>query len=263
MGELRTYDRLKKSMDRMEELKRQGTLPWHDGLLWFFADGYISVWSRGQRYATVTPQKREPIVTPLSEIRGSNTERRQQQSIALRYLPSRENPLERCVLGVEFSIPKRMVPEKPETDLLVVDRAGKIIYLTEYKCNYDAATNEKASLRKHYRDMKYIADHYSGEVRDDCAVCYRLYTQAEETPDFSDYQIRIAFLFTNMNRCVSTKKVDRLNTLLDEVGREDPQVLIWDFPAPASVDFSQPPQPIAGAGRFRFAARPGGGAPCI
>lgn len=222
MGELRRYDRLKQSMERMEELKRQGILPWQDELLWFFAEGCISVWCRGQRYARVTPQKRKPIVTALSEIRGSNTERRQQHSIALRYIPSRENPLELCVLGVEFSIPKRMVPGKPETDLLVVDRARKIIYLTEYKCNYDAATKGKASLRKHYHDMKYIADHFSDEVRDDCAVCYRLYTQAEETPDFSDYQIRIAFLFTNINRCVSAGEADGLNTLLDEVGKEDP-----------------------------------------
>ena len=252
MGELRAYDRLKKSMDRMEELKREGNLPWHDGLLWFFADGYISVWSRGQRYATVTPQKQKPIIKPLSEIQGGNVERRQQQSIALRYLPSRENPLELCVLGVEFSIPKRLVPEKPETDLLVVDRVGKIIYLTEYKCNYNAVMQGKASLRKHYRDMKYIADHFADEVRDDCAVCYRLYTQAEETPDFSDYQIRIAFLFTDINRCVSARAVDGLNTLLDEVGREDSQVLIWNFSDPASVDFSQLPRPIAGEGRFRF-----------
>ena len=247
MGELRRYDRLKQSMERMEELKRQGILPWQDELLWFFAEGCISVWCRGQRYARVTPQKRKPIVTALSEIRGSNTERRQQHSIALRYIPSRENPLELCVLGVEFSIPKRMV-----TDLLVVDRARKIIYLTEYKCNYDAAAKGKASLRKHYHDMKYIADHFSDEVRDDCAVCYRLYTQAEETPDFSDYQIRIAFLFTNINRCVSAGEADGLNTLLDEVGKEDPQVLLWDFSDPASVDFSRQPRPIAGEGRFRF-----------
>ena len=247
MGELRRYDRLKQSMERMEELKRQGILPWQDELLWFFAEGCISVWCRGQRYARVTPQKRKPIVTALSEIRGSNTERRQQHSIALRYIPSRENPLELCVLGVEFSIPKRMVP-----DLLVVDRARKIIYLTEYKCNYDAAAKGKASLRKHYHDMKYIADHFSDEVRDDCAVCYRLYTQAEETPDFSDYQIRIAFLFTNINRCVSAGEADGLNTLLDEVGKEDPQVLLWDFSDPASVDFSRQPRPIAGEGRFRF-----------
>ncbi len=252
MGELRTYDRLKKSMDRMKELKREGTLPWHDGLLWFFADGYISVWSRGQRYATVTPQKRNPIVTALSEIQGRNVERRKQQSIALRYIPTRENPLELCVLGVEFSIPKRMVIEKPETDLLVVDRARKIIYLTEYKCNYNAVTQGKATLRKHYRDMKYIADHFSDELRDDCAVCYRLYTQAEEMPDFSDYQVRIAFLFTDMNQCVSAKQVGRLNALLDEVGKEDSQVLIWDFPVPASVDFSQLPRPISGEERFRF-----------
>ena len=40
MGELRRYDRLKQSMERMEELKRQFILPWQDEPLQRAASAY-------------------------------------------------------------------------------------------------------------------------------------------------------------------------------------------------------------------------------
>lgn len=261
MGVLRDYDTLKPCVERLRYLEETGALPRLEDtkeLYWFFAEGEIAIWCNGQRYGKVEagtqqPVKKELRGRELRSIQSRHIERRQQQAIALKHFPTAKNPLDVAVLGAEFTFHEDMIPGPPEMDFLIVDRRSKpgMIYLTEYKCDRAIATDGGADLRKHWRDMKIMQREFRQELQEDAAVSYALYTGMAEVPDFSDYEIKIAFLSTDMNGKIGKDGAAKLNGVLDEIAVQDPDVVLWDFPNVAAVDLRELPKPIG----FRFAPK--------
>ncbi len=268
--ELRNYDRLEKSIIKFYELKNDNAIEWiEDRMVWFGAgegrEGYVQVWCDGRKYATITPQIRKRDFPNITADFYGNQERKRQNRIAIEHMikSSRQGV---GVIGLEFSIPEKWtqsiknseinMKKKPEVDFLIVDvRDAKkpIIYLTEYKCSFRAAHSSaphKNDIIGHGSDMSIMKRYFADVIKSASNVSYKLYCEyasglnadsgkIDSEVNFTNAEIRIAFLFTHIACQASLKQKKVIMEDLKSLGDED--IVVWNFEDEDSVDFSVSP----------------------